>query len=637
MTAPSADLSTINKTTVRFTAWAARVTDGRSYQYSFTARKTGANVTNHKFECRLVGNNESMYVLATFTAKTEKAVATAKEKFKNGSAWIVSEVKFENTQQTYISSPHKICVDLDKSKLEHCADPDLENQLAKVLVPPRTVAETAKLTSTRHQDLLAVVTHIGPVRTTKSGNVIDVTIMDASEDSPGVFAKVLISLIGSHKHDLVQVGKALVFFNLACKIDKDDKQYTHWMDSLLCEAPPCDKHTQLTQQFEQLKDAVNTVMLTKFTPKHSVDVSGPQPIAACALLDYTAQNPAAKLPEVLQIMLATLEEPTGPVIVEGTDRIWFIGKLREFSGCVDVGVPERIALQLTGLDKASFLDAHASGTLQFPLLCNMRVSRTISSGASGSSGAYSLGILGSSGASQPSTKTFVNTTIQEAKPVDWSNNMVPNAAYQDVLSLLNVLPRNEEGLVFAFLSDIEPDPHTGFQVVFSNGNIAKGAAVAVLIASSKKSKPPFPLGSGFQVCAENVCDIACPEADAKKAAAYTVTGFCSLEDMSKFDLSPPRGHTQRFAIALISRCEETTSASQPGMKTFHMDKMQILEQSDGPKAVPVFQALRVLTMKLNPSNNSDHKHDLTIDENPDRPLKRCRTLSAMPTDESLGQ
>ena len=215
--------------------------------------------------------------------------------------------------------------------------------------------------------------------------------------------------------------------------------------------------------------------------------------------------------------------------------------------------------------------------------------------------------------------------------------MVPNAAYEDVLSMLNVLPRNEEGLAFAFLSDIEPDPQSGFRLVFDTGNIAKGAAVAVLIASSKKSKPPFPLGTGFQVCAENVCDIACPEADAKKAAAYTVTGFCSLEDMSKFDLSPPRGHKQRFAIALISRCEETTSASQPGMKTFHMDKMQILEQSDGPKAVPVFQRLRCLTMRLNPSNKEERKHTLTIDEKPNRPLKQCKTLSAMTTDESLAE
>jgi len=579
-------------------------------------------VAVHKFECRLVGNSESAYVLATFKG-TEKAVGTAKDKFKNGSIWILSQIKFEeNSLSQYISSPLKISVDLVKSNLQCSDDPEMEKLLAKVSVPPRTVAETTQITSNRNQDLLAIVTNISPVRQTKSGDVIDVTIMDASEDSPGVFAKVLVSVIGSSKHALVAVGKALVFFNLACKVDKENKQYTHWENSLLCEAPPCDKHTKLTAEFDQLKGAVNTVMLTKFTPKQSVDVSGPQSIAACAFVDYTAHNPAAKLPPVMQLMLLTIEEPTSEsVVAEGSDRIWFITKVRDNSGSAEVGVPERVALHLTGLEKQAFIDAHAASTLQFPLLCNMRVSRQVSPGQSG--------------ASQPGT--FVNTVIQDAQTVNWSNKMEPNAAYENVLAMLNDLPRNEEGLNFAFLSDIEADPHSGFRLTFSNDNIVKGAAVAVLIASSKKSKPPQPFGTGFKVCAPDVCDVASPDAESssQKASLYNVSGFCTLDDMSKFDLSPPRGHKQRFAIAFITKCEETSGASQPAVKNFHMDKIQILEQADGPKAVPVFQRLRCVTMRLNPSNKEERKHTLTIDEKPNRPLKQCKTLSAMPTDESL--
>ena len=72
-----------------------------------------------------------------------------------------------------------------------------------------------------------------------------------------------------------------------------------------------------------------------------------------------------------------------------------------------------------------------------------------------------------------------------------------------------------------------------------------------------------------------------------------------------------------------------------GVKNFHMDKIQILEQADGPKAILVFQRLRCLQMMLNPSNTEERKHTLTIDEKPNRPLKQCKTLSAMPSDESL--
>jgi hypothetical protein len=203
------------------------------------------------------------------------------------------------------------------------------------------------------------------------------------------------------------------------------------------------------------------------------------------------------------------------------------------------------------------------------------------------------------------------------------------------------LPGNEEGLLFAFLADIEPDPHTGFRVTSENGTISKGAAVAVLIASKKKNNPPEPLGAGFKVCAPDVCDIA--NVDASKetttGATFNVTGFCTVDDMSKFDLNPPRGHTQRFAIALITSCEQTeqTGASQPGVKTFHMDKIQILEQAEGPQAIPVFQKLRRLTMRLEPPSQEERKHNLDISEEPSRPWKKCRTLQAMPTDDSLEQ
>ena len=107
--------------------------------------------------------------------------------------------------------------------------------------------------------------------------------------------------------------------------------------------------------------------------------------------------------------------------------------------------------------------------------------------------------------------------------------------------------------------------------------------------------------------------------------------------MSKVELGPPRGRAQRVASELSTSCElvEQSCASQPAVKNFHMDKIQILEQADGLKAVPVFQRLRCLTMRLNPSNTEERKHTLTIDEKPNRPLKQCRTLSPMPTTERL--
>jgi len=200
---------------------------------------------------------------------------------------------------------------------------------------------------------------------------------------------------------------------------------------------------------------------------------------------------------------------------------------------------------------------------------------------------------------------------------------------------LNALPRNEEGFLFGFLADIEPDPYVGFRLAFANGNTSKGTAVAVLVASHKKNNTPEPLGDGFKVCAPEMSDIANPSDGT--GAKHALTGFATMDDMAKFDLTPPRGQQKRFAIALITSIETTekSSAAQPVVKSFGMDKMQLLEPAEGAKAITVFQRLRRLTMRLNPVNEDEPKPTLDIDEDKNHPLKKARTLSAMPTDASL--
>ena len=130
---------------------------------------------------------------------------------------------------------------------------------------------------------------------------------------------------------------------------------------------------------------------------------------------------------------------------------------------------------------------------------------------------------------------------------------------------------------------------------------------------------------------QDVEDVANPEAS-KSLQKTSVTGYCTLEEMSKFDLKPPRGQPKRYAIAIITNCE--TTEDQPDMKILQMDKMQPLETADGEKALPVFAGLRNLTKKLNPTNTDERKHSLDITEDQGRALKICKTLSAMPSDEN---
>jgi hypothetical protein len=92
--------------------------------------------------------------------------------------------------------------------------------LAQHTASPRTVAETAAITSLRATDLIEVVKSVSAVRNTKSGkSVAFVELIDGSLTQSGLTATVSVSVFGSEKIDLITRGqrRPLVFFNLVAK------------------------------------------------------------------------------------------------------------------------------------------------------------------------------------------------------------------------------------------------------------------------------------------------------------------------------------------------------------------------------------------------------------------------------------
>ena len=81
-------------------------------------------------------------------------------------------------------------------------------------MPPRTVGETAKVTTNKTQDLLAVVKAATNKRTTRDGiDIIDAVLIDDSKAETGELATVLVSVWGDQKVYLIEknVGKPLAF------------------------------------------------------------------------------------------------------------------------------------------------------------------------------------------------------------------------------------------------------------------------------------------------------------------------------------------------------------------------------------------------------------------------------------------
>ena len=141
-----------------------------------------------------MGKSEKDYVLAVLKG-TSSEVECAKGKYISGSVWELSNVKFEeHTAPALISTPLQLSVDLKKSTVSPNKNADLEKDLVQSPVPPRTVAETSQITTTRHQDLLALVSKVESLRQTKRGEVLDVTVMDGSAVANGSYAQVQIAV-----------------------------------------------------------------------------------------------------------------------------------------------------------------------------------------------------------------------------------------------------------------------------------------------------------------------------------------------------------------------------------------------------------------------------------------------------------
>ena len=213
-------------------------------------------------------------------------------------------------------------------------------------------------------------------------------------------------------------------------------------------------------------------------------------------------------------MWVHVEEPERDAQVAVTpDRIWYRVQLRDISGSCTVGVPQRNAFILSGCrSKEEFDQKHLDGELNMPLLCHARVSRQVRRADASQLGTFR-------------TLPYMNHTLETIEPVSWHQLSAPNAAYTAVLHILDNCPEHDQGIVFAFLKDIRPDPIYGFCLEYKGTDGAsqpvrygpKGVFVAALVASECKSKNEKIGDDAYKVVTSQVKDIAdgCLEEEGK--------------------------------------------------------------------------------------------------------------------------
>ena len=248
-----------------------------------------------------------------------------------------------------------------------------------------------------------------------------------------------------------------------------------------------------------------------------------------------------------------------------------------------------------------------------PLLCHARVSRSVRT---------------KDGASR--SVTYVNHTVETVEPVSWAALSAPNAAYTGVPAILNNCPEHDEGILFAFLADIQPDPYYGMRVVYDGQEGPKGLYLAALVACNSKSKTDKLSDDGYKVVTSDVKDIANLDGTVDNpVGSHTLVGYCSMDSLPGFRLDPPRGKVFRVAFVLFTKADEKEG--------LHIHKLEYIEPDQVNEAVLCMQKLRKLSKGVHTVSTDKRSHSVALGHEGMSPCntKKARTLQAVPTGGSL--
>ena len=246
------NLAAINKSSAKIATFLVRVVKPKLLSFTYTGKVDGQLKTGNSFQCFLVGTKGESYCLGIVKgslAEQKKAEA----KFKDGSPWKLTKAVFDNTAPAYVSSPIKVRVDMSKSALEECLAAD--EAIARWPVPPRTVAETSVINTTKATDLIGLVRDMSSTRTTKSNKAVcTVDLIDGSEAEAEKVAVISVAVFGAEKIEFIRENqtKPLAFFNLMAKYENGAVNINHWEDHDVVLAPTCTRTEYLEGKMASL-------------------------------------------------------------------------------------------------------------------------------------------------------------------------------------------------------------------------------------------------------------------------------------------------------------------------------------------------------------------------------------------------
>ena len=576
--------------------WLLQVADvPRVHEYEYTWN--GKTIKGKRLEMILMSQEPGSYCIGQNKHRGAPKVAEKEfernvERFKVGTMWCASKVALAKEKPCYISSPLKVMIDLNNTKM----DPVLQSihKMPVEATPLETLHTILMCPQHQRVDVTALIDNMSPVREVTSAHgqryVADVAIRDDSGPEGISQCSFTIWLpktsIMAEQFDelkkLCDEEKPVTFFSLQCDLQENSKvvkpDFERFRFAPCSTGPRAEqlesKATALLGATEQPVTIIAS--LPVFEPRETTDyLILPAKQTTCELLRAAVKSGTELLDNdksgasehvegiLFQINHVRVLEPAAneQLLTNDEARLFVPIAMIDRSGTIEVRMREKAALELSSLStKNDFIEEARQGGLNFPILCSVRVHVKKVNGAT--------------------EHDEISAIVVEAEAQKLSITNMPNTSVLELHSLLKELHVNVERMIVAPIASVEHSPHGGM-VVNAYGKQHQCSCVLTMIAHTGKSIVQ-PVGSGHRIVSKEVWNIpfdllldrqeSAPE-HASRIIDGQVASYCTMDNVQYYTLSSTRAKEPVYAIVVIS-----SVSKHDGKIMYMIDKVAKVEE-----------------------------------------------------------
>ncbi len=666
-------LRELNTGTGAVGSWLFKVVHSDIVDYAYSWQ--GAQVSKQKLRVMFVSPLAEDYCIGVMKETKQggqKELEAAKlNMYKVHNLFRSKSICFTDDKKQYVSTPFKLVLDLRKCKLTSLLQSQIPMPMAAQ--PPGSIIDIVGLqlqSGGVHRFDITALCSVSAVRysQTRAGLrcIVDVTLIDGSTTAVGKKAELSFALFVACKEvskpppdmeaflSVVESDDPISFFALNAKrpsggaMEITTSSEFFWIAANGTKAE-CLKSR--SSELKSLKDEDKTKLTTAWEPSSTRDYEAEQcSQTTCALLDACGgQNAHLAHDKVFQLNFTEVQPPSSAdeILTKDGSRLWMRVQVADFTGKIEVGLREKAALQLAGLDhtdpasKETFKALHAADDLRFPMLSSIRVILTCKQKAKpdGTEASFQL-----SQADEP-TDVFMTIVIAEEQNLEAK----PKKSMLELLEFMKVLEPRTDGIVPAMLSSIQPSAHypmaikqlaslpvgasePGMSELQSSdtSSLAKPCDKALVMVFSTNPSKQEKLREGAYRLETNQVKCAL---DADDSETYTITAMCSETSLRQFDLTAPRSGNKRQAALLVLTSVAAPVASES--KSFACQSMHLLTNDEVPLALSLMKGLLYVADRNINEGTCKRPEWQSSESSPVERLSKCRKLGYCPTDASL--